>query len=397
MGDTTSSTSSTPSTPIKKWWPDNPPIYDSDQTYAINAERGPFLPKDFIIPERPHVPKDKWIDFLGFKISSPIGIPAGPLLNSRWTTFSAKVGFDVITYKTIRSVPREGHPLPNVMYIDTLGSLTPERFGEVLHTKKSTPSDISDIAITNSFGMPSRDREYLKEDIKKAREGIKEGQVLIVSVVGSVGGGCSNKEEGSNDFFDDYVNTAVFAVQCGAQMIEANFSCPNVVTGEGKIYSNPSSVFEISSRMVKELNKTNTPLIIKVGVFDSEILMRQVFHQAVLAGVKGICGINTLSMKVVGDDGQPALGKGREVSGICGAPIRQVAVQWTKTARKIIDEEKLPLALLSCGGAMNEDHLDEFLSAGADVVLTATGMMWDPLLALRWHYKHAEKKLKKKL
>jgi dihydroorotate dehydrogenase (NAD+) catalytic subunit len=150
------------------------------------------------------------------------------------------------------------------------------------------PHEINDIAITNSFGMPSREAEFLYADIKKAKDELSEGQVLIVSVVGSA---CDKK-----DFVDDYVRATKIAVDAGAPIVEANFSCPNVVTGEGKIYSNPVAVEEIASTLVKSLG--DIPLLIKVGVFDDKDQMREMFKAAVRAGVKGIAGINTLSMKV---------------------------------------------------------------------------------------------------
>ena len=34
---------------------------------------------------------------------------------------------------------------------------------------------------------------------------------------------------------------------------------------------------------------------------------------------------------------------------------------------------------------MVEDQFDQFLKAGASVAMSATGMMWDPFLALRYH------------
>jgi dihydroorotate dehydrogenase (NAD+) catalytic subunit len=40
--------------------------------------------------------------------------------------------------------------------------------------------------------------------------------------------------------------------------------------------------------------------------------------------------------------------------------------------------------LIGCGGITLSEHFDEFLDAGAEVATTATGMMWDPLLGLRW-------------
>jgi hypothetical protein len=37
--------------------------------------------------------------FCGLPVASPLGMPAGPLLNSRWILHYAALGFDVLTYK----------------------------------------------------------------------------------------------------------------------------------------------------------------------------------------------------------------------------------------------------------------------------------------------------------
>jgi len=281
----------------------------------------------------------------------------------------------VVTYKTIRSQAHPGHSLPNVVYINTNGDLTKERWEETLKMVQNPPDKIHNIAITNSFGMPSREAEFLYTDIRKAKDELAEGQLLIVSVVGSA---CDKA-----DFVDDYIRAAQIAVKAGAPVVEANFSCPNVVTGEGKIYSNPNAVQEIAASLVKSLG--DVPLLIKVGVFDDKDQMRETFKAAARAGVKGISGINTLSMKVVDESGQPALGATRIHSGICGGPIRAAALDWVRAAHTIITEEKLPLVLVGCGGIMAEEQFDEFLNAGANIATSATGMMWDPLIALRYH------------
>ena len=41
---------------------------------------------------------------------------------------------------------------------------------------------------------------------------------------------------------------------------------------------------------------------------------------------------------------------------------------------------------------MLPEHFDAFLEAGADIATTATGMMWDPYLALRYHERKAHAK-----
>jgi hypothetical protein len=51
-------------------------------------------------------------------VASPLGVPAGPLLTSKWTDLAARLGFDVVTYKTIRSSEFAGHPVPNVVYLE---------------------------------------------------------------------------------------------------------------------------------------------------------------------------------------------------------------------------------------------------------------------------------------
>ena len=54
-------------------------------------------------------------DFLGLPTMSPFGIAAGPLLNGAWCLHYAELGFDVVTYKTVRSVARECYEMPNLV------------------------------------------------------------------------------------------------------------------------------------------------------------------------------------------------------------------------------------------------------------------------------------------
>lgn len=95
---------------------------------------------------------------------------------------------------------------------------------------------------------------------------------------------------------------------------------------------------------------------------------------------------------MINDKGEPALGATRCYSGICGGPIRAAAIDWVKQAHTIIKEENLDLTLVGCGGIMLPSHFDEFLNAGANIAMSATGMMWDPFLALRYHEAHAQQR-----
>ncbi|MFH1287005.1 MAG: orotate phosphoribosyltransferase [Candidatus Magasanikbacteria bacterium] len=357
-------------TKIPQWFPKNPPLYDIHKSYEYNAAHGPFF--EGSIPERPKSKKPA-IDFLGYKVRSPIGVPAGPLLTSKWTALASHLGFDIITYKTIRNREYAGHPHPNIVYIapENLDGSDNAPLQQTTHQTDSMDS----FAITNSFGMPSSGNETLIKDIKAANASLRDGQVLVVSIVGTPTPG--------EDFTEDFVKTAALARDAGAKIIEANFSCPNVCSGEGSIYTNPDTVEEICSKITKEIG--HIPLIIKVGVFENNEFMRDIFLAAARGGARAISGINTIGRKVIDENGKPALGEGRETSGVCGGPIRNHAYDFISKARKIIKEEHLDLTLIGVGGITKPEHFDEMLGRGADVAMSATGMMWDPYLAMRYH------------
>src|SRR5262245_27286290 len=84
------------------------PRYDPSRTYEWNYAHAP---DPVTIPEPP-VP-GRW-DYCGLPLASPLGIAAGPLLNGRWILYYASLGFDVLTYKTVRSAARACYPLPNL-------------------------------------------------------------------------------------------------------------------------------------------------------------------------------------------------------------------------------------------------------------------------------------------
>ncbi len=337
-----------------KWYPEHTAIYDIKKTYLDNLENGPFFEAE--IPKREMAPKNEWLDFLGVPVASPLGIPAGPLLCSKGIKFASDMGFDLLTYKTIRSRSHPAHPLPNMVYVD------PQLTGKQI---KLPPYHLADLTVTNSFGNPSMSPEYLMEDIAKANDAIHPGQALIVSIYGTT--------------HDDFVQTALFAKEAGAKIIEANFSCPNVNPVEGLLYKNAETMQRVGKQIADAI--APIPLIIKVGLFDDKEQMKLSFVAAAKAGIRSICGLNTISMKI-----SPPLDENRKVAGVCGGGIRNAALRFIADAHEIITAEKFDLTLIGVGGIMLPQHVDRFLRQGAEFAMTATGMMWDPYLAMRYHH-----------
>jgi dihydroorotate dehydrogenase len=268
-----------------------------------------------------------------------------------------------------------------MLYVDTQGVIKREQNTLPARLIDAASPQIRDLAVTNSFGMPSKDPKFLQEDIPKANASLKKGQVMIVSVVGT--------RRADRTFLEDFIAAARLAKECGAQIIEANFSCPNIDQSEGCLYMSPTAVFEIGSALVKAIHPI--PLIIKVGLFSSKQQMQDVMIAAAKAKIQSLAGINTISMQVIDREGKPALGKGRLTSGICGGPIRSAAIEFIKTADQINTTQNLDLTLIGVGGITEADHFTSFFNAGADIAMSATGMMWDPYLAARYHHQHMQR------
>lgn len=348
------------------------PIYDPQKSWFDQVRSGPISIPSF--PERVWPNERDWLNILGYKVASPIGIPAGPLFSSDWIELASKLGFDILTYKTIRAHEDHGHAPPNVVFVESDGQFKSNRVDREIKTVLKEPMLPEDLAITNSFGNPSMDSDFLQADIERSKSLLKRGQILIVSVFG-VG-------KKLQEVADDYAKTAILAKEAGADVIEANCSCPNVSDG-GAIFEDPEALHTIISAIEKEIRPL--PLIVKTGRYKTIQSHRRSFQTIAKSGAQGVCGINTIPMRVIDDMGAPALGPSRPTSGICGAPVRSLALEYIAHSRKIIDDEYLSLTLLGCGGIVRPEHFQEFIEVGAEAALTATGMMWDPYLALKKH------------
>lgn len=327
-------------------------VLTSDRCYATRDVKRPSL------------------SLFGYPLTSPIGIAACAITTSTGIMFAAHAGYDVLTYKTIRSA---ASPInSSYMYrVACPDQLTKADIGKTLPVATHKADEL---AITNSFGINCMDRENTVLDIAKARAVLSEGQVLIVSIYGS---GDTQKKQ-----VDDFVVVARIAGEGGAQIIEANISCPNI-GHQVPVYKQPDLVFEICHAITTAL--PGIPLTIKVGLFDTIEQMRATLHAAHRGGARGVCGINSVPMRVVTKEGNPVYGPERMLSGVSGKPILQLAKQFVCDARTIIDEEQLELILFATGGVTVADDFDLLLAAGADIVLSATGAMLNENLALDYH------------
>ncbi|WP_152210171.1 beta/alpha barrel domain-containing protein [Bifidobacterium cebidarum] len=356
------------------------PFYDVNRTYEDNYAQGPFgafaeaLKSDIAGEGEPGKTGES---FLGQPVRLAFGIPAGPLLNSRYTTAAFRMGFDLATYKTVRSRAWGCNPFPNVLAVHPAsadGSLTPGSAeldeGVLADTNYEQP-----ISISNSFGVPSKEPDVWQPDMRAAIAAAGPGQVLVPSFQGSRVDGMSEE-----DYIADHATTARLVKETGAKLMVMNTSCPN--EGHNRLLChNPLLVGRITEAVKNEIG--DTPLMIKLAFIPSDDDLELMVRSTVRRGtVQGFSTINTISARLVDKDGNQALpGAGRDRSGVCGSAIRGAGLEMVRRLAALRDRLGLDFAINGVGGVVSAADYAAYKAAGADSVMSATGAMWDAELA----------------
>ena len=362
------------------------PFYDVNRTYEDNYLQGPFGAFAKVLQEdcgpsaaqsSAPVQTASGEDLLGFHVNLPFGIPAGPLLNERFTTAAFRMGFDLAVYKTVRSRAWGCNAFPNVLAVhpkNADGSLIPGSAeldeGVLADTRYELP-----ISISNSFGVPSRDPDEWQPDMKKAIEAAGSGQLLVPSFQGSRVDGMDQ-----DDYIADHVTTARLVCETGAGLMEMNTSCPN--EGHNRLLCHdPHLVGRITEAVKNEIG--DRPLVVKLAYIpndaDLEIMVKET---AAHGTVQGFSTINTISAKLVDANGNQALpGAGRDRSGVCGNAIRGACLDMVGRLHAIREKLGLDFTIVGVGCVVRPEDYRAYREAGANAVMSATGAMWNANLA----------------
>jgi len=344
-------------------------FYDPTKSYEENYESGPFGAfadgKKF---ESLGTPAHNYFDNLLFL---PFGIPAGPLINSNFVKGAFEKGFDVCVYKTVRSDTFPCHPHPNVLSVTIDGDLTPDRakLPVVADTNYHEP-----ISITNSFGVPSRKPEQWQADVIKAKEYAGPGQLLVLSFMGT-----THEGQTRDEFIDDFATTAILAKETGVKVLEIDISCPNI-GNEGLVCYDLEMTEAIAKAARSKIG--DTPLVLKVGYYQNTSDIEKL---ALIAEryAQDIAAINTLQATIVDENGNQAL-PGSPVrlrGGVCGHGIKWAGISMVERLREIREKNNYTFKITGVGGVTVPQDYFDYINAGADVVMSATGAMWNPYLA----------------
>ena len=349
--------------------------YRRDRSYRWNYEHGPSFRGPF-----PRNIAGSPKEFLGAKVSSRLGVAAGILLNSRWVECYSRLGFDILTYKTVRSAARPCYPLPNWVFVESDGALEAGS-DEILRKAGRRARDPADVTSAVCFGMPSQSPEIWRKDVRRARKKLRRGQVLVVSVVGTPAEG-----GGEESLAEDFCRCARWADEAGADLVEANFSCPNVCTAEGSVYQDPGASGRLAAALRDSL--PSTPLLIKSGHFNDRKKLSR-FYQAVDGSADAVVLVNGVSRRVLDSAGRPVFGDFERV-GILGKAIHPEAVSNVRAAVECCSRKSLEVKTIAVGGVTAAEDPGPFFDAGAAGVVLGGVPMLDPLLASRMKKSHPE-------
>ena len=337
------------------------PSYRLDRSYSWNYGHSPTLPR---VRRVPSGPGGKLFDHT---LNSPIGVAAGPLLNSKWVEAYSRVGFDVLTYKTVRSMAMPAHALPNIRPVEN-------REHAAIATKRAVDSQPT---LAVSLGIPSVEPEVWRKDVRRAKDRLGSGQVLIVSVVGTWAPGMDAEQ-----LIQDYARCAAWAAEAGADAVEVHLAVSDPFAEQPQlIYENIPLSAQILYRVRTTMPK---PVVAKLGVFRTPRLLHETATK-LASWASGFVLTHGVRRRVLDDAGNAAFeGAGRDRATIVGSDT------WPLASRQI--EEMLSWrkagawdrAILGVGGITTVERADHLLREGANVALIATTAIFDPLFAIRY-------------
>ncbi len=343
------------------------PFYNPEKSYEENWEKGPF--GAFANGEKFEDASEPKFEIFGKKINLPLGIPAGPLLNGKFIKAALDKGFDIPMHKTLRTRVKKSHPWPNVLAVHIDGDLTLEKAGGQLMTDRNYKEPLS---ITNSFGNPSYDPSFWQKDLKDAVSYARDGQMVTASWEGT-----DWDNLGEEALMEDWKLGARMLRETGVGMMEMNFSCPN--KGTANLLCHDIEMSKKIARAVKS-ETGSVPLAVKMSYMSEDYLPK--FVDALIDTVDAFSAINTIAAEVVDEKGGQALpGQGRLRSGVCGSAIKWAGLDMTHRLKSLRDKLKAKYVIIGVGGVVKPEDYKEYRDAGADIVMSATGAMWNPYLA----------------
>jgi dihydropyrimidine dehydrogenase (NAD+) subunit PreA len=287
------------------------------------------------------IKKDLSITFMGVKFENPFCLSSSPVGNCYDMCSKAyEAGWGGVVFKTIG---------PKHYLIDEVSP----RFDAL--TKEATGF----VGFKNMEQIAEHSLEENLSDLRKLKKNYPN-KVLIASIMGS------NEE----DFFE----LAKLVTEAGADMIELNFSCPQMTSHAmgSDVGSNP----ELCEKYCKAVRRaTSLPFMAKMTQNITD--MCEPAYASILGGANGISAINTIK-SIINVDldhhvGLPIIDGKSSISGYSGKAVKPVALRFIQQMRT--DPRLKDVEISGIGGVETWEDAAEFILLGAKNIQVTTAIM----------------------
>lgn len=215
----------------------------------------------------------------------------------------------------------------------------------------------------NSLGLPNPGADYywanLKEMVRIAHEA---GKPLFVSVAGF--------------FPEEYAYLVDLAIECGADGVELNLSCPNIHDGGSQ--KRPMCFDEaLVARIllcVQLRVGTEAKISVKLSPFTDPVALEAI---AITLGrsnlVKAVTTTNTFpNALVLSESGEPRIGVGEGLAGMAGASLKPIGLGQVKQLRALLSDR---IQIIGVAGINSGTDVLQYLSVGADATQVGTAYL----------------------
>jgi dihydroorotate dehydrogenase len=280
----------------------------------------------------------------------------------------ARLGYDILTYATVRSTFWPAHALPNIRQVENREqvAVTTRR----AHTK-------GHLTLAVSMGLPSMEPDVWRKDIRRAKDKILAGQILIVSVVGTAPPGGDPEA-----LIADYARCAMWAAEAGADAIEVHLAQPDTFFEQNRmIYEN----VVLSAQILYGVRTSvRVPVLAKVGPFKTPRALHDTATK-LAPWTSGFVLVHGIPRRVLDDKGNVAFeGDGRDRADVVGSDTFQVASRQVEEMLSWRKAGAWDRAILAVGGLTTVERARQVLREGADAALVATAALFDPRFAIRF-------------
>lgn len=259
------------------------------------------------------------VNFCGVNFPNPTVVASGYLgVTGASLANCTNHGAGGVTGKTLFMDERKGHPNPTIL---------------------TFPG-----GVINAVGLSGEGIRNARHEFEKYRE-LNSGNPII----GSIGG----------RNLDELVEVARIMNEYPVDLLELNFSCPNVDGEMGKpIACDPLLTAQATKAIRKVVTK---PMLVKVSPNVPDIAL--VAKHAENEGADGITAINTMGPGMVIDINMRRPILSNKVGGVSGHAIKPIAVRCVWDIYRAV---KLPI--IATGGIINGNDAIEMLMAGGSLL-----------------------------